>query len=1386
MKKIILILVVTLLILGTFLNLRPTEGASIGTKRKVLLELFTATWCGPCAKYGPYVDQTFDIYGQDKIILVRNQVWGDGLDTEETNNRCNFYGVNGVPTLYINGKFDYHPANYSEYRKKIDDILKTTSPISINIDPIITEGKNLGVINLKIEVLDNISLKEPHLIVALYEKIVNYEGINKEKTHKFVIRDYIYDEVGSLLNLKKGDILTFQFPLNLKQNINPNDFGIAVWVQDFENLEVIQVESNNIKIISNPTPPIVISPKDNQIYIEKPIFKFLTNFKQIRFQISDNKSFSNIILDQIIDKLEFKFESLKESTKYYLRAKSIDGGKESDWSEIIAFSYNPNEKIYSFVDVNYNLFGGSLTSIVQDPKNPNILYLGSYGGGVYKSIDRGKNWFKSSFGLESLYINSLDIDKNNTDNLIAGTLGGVYISFDGGNSWINYGLSNIKKVLLSSDSKIIYALTYYNLYRSLDYGKNWIDITPKFGETSYALITMNVDPFNSSKIFLSYYSWSESLASLYYSENKGESWSKSFLPILYKYTIIRDIKFDPSNKFIVYLAARIGDGILFSEDGGKTFKKSSFSISFSDSIFNIEINQINNSIIYISTFNSLYKTIDKGLTWKMIYNGDQINQILLDKTELDNIYMLTYGGDGILKSTDGGFNWLILNNGIKSNKIFSIITNNNISIQTSSGFYSLNDNEWKNKTKKFPNYYDNPFFYVDYKGKLIQNPLNKNELFWFYYYYGNIIVYSNDNGSSWLLINKPYFEGHFYDLDIDFINKKLYVIFYDYNLNRYLIYRGDFKGVWEKIDYNGITDFYEPILRIDNKNPQVLYIGMQIYWDRDSSGKWIIKGGGLYKSTDSGKTWKLISFKEESVYKLFIDPKDSKKIYANTSFGFKRSVDGGLTWKILFKENVDTMSFHPKLPVIYANRGRNLIKSEDDGLTWKYITWDYSIDPVKISRIISLAIDENDPNTVYIGTDGSGIYKFGVLEKEKKFIPPSPPTLSLNYQDNSIKLSWTKPEDGSYPINGYSLYKKIDNGEFNLLRNFDKDTLEYIDTDIKPGKTYSYYIQSFDSQNNFSEKSNIVTFNIPLKDTTPPILEITSPPSDNFITNNQSLTISGNTIDNESGIQKLLINNNEVNLTLEGNFNYNVNLIEGENNFIIISIDKENNETRKNIRVVCDLSPPKINLSLPNETSEPTLLIYGSISDNISGVKYLKINNKNISISPDNKFSYTLNLSEGINNILIESEDNAGNKISKNYSIRYTKRIIIKLQIGNQIMVVNDKEQLIDVPPQIIEGRTYLPIRWIAEPLGAQVNWDSDEKKVTILFNEIKIELWIGKNIARVNGNYKLIDPDNPKVVPLIISGRTMLPVRFVAENLGCKVEWNPIYQSITITYPGD
>jgi hypothetical protein len=63
------------------------------------------------------------------------------------------------------------------------------------------------------------------------------------------------------------------------------------------------------------------------------------------------------------------------------------------------------------------------------------------------------------------------------------------------------------------------------------------------------------------------------------------------------------------------------------------------------------------------------------------------------------------------------------------------------------------------------------------------------------------------------------------------------------------------------------------------------------------------------------------------------------------------------------------------------------------------------------------------------------------------------------------------------------------------------------------------------------------------------------------------------------------------------------------------------------------------------------------------------------------------------------------------------------------------------------------------------------------------IALWIGKSVATVNGVSTPIDSTNAKVVPEIISSRTMLPLRFISENLGCSIVWVDATKTITITY---
>ncbi|MEW6181940.1 MAG: stalk domain-containing protein [Bacillota bacterium] len=128
---------------------------------------------------------------------------------------------------------------------------------------------------------------------------------------------------------------------------------------------------------------------------------------------------------------------------------------------------------------------------------------------------------------------------------------------------------------------------------------------------------------------------------------------------------------------------------------------------------------------------------------------------------------------------------------------------------------------------------------------------------------------------------------------------------------------------------------------------------------------------------------------------------------------------------------------------------------------------------------------------------------------------------------------------------------------------------------------------------------------------------------------------------------------------------------------------------------------------------------------------------------------------------------------------------VIRLYIGSTEYYVNGTLNTMDTVPMIREGRTLLPIRYVAEPLGAGVTWNAAAQRAAIVLGDKTIELSIGRNRAGVNGTEQYIDPLNHNVAPLIVPpGRTMLPLRFIAETLGCRVEWNASTQEVTVTYP--
>lgn len=117
------------------------------------------------------------------------------------------------------------------------------------------------------------------------------------------------------------------------------------------------------------------------------------------------------------------------------------------------------------------------------------------------------------------------------------------------------------------------------------------------------------------------------------------------------------------------------------------------------------------------------------------------------------------------------------------------------------------------------------------------------------------------------------------------------------------------------------------------------------------------------------------------------------------------------------------------------------------------------------------------------------------------------------------------------------------------------------------------------------------------------------------------------------------------------------------------------------------------------------------------------------------------------------------------------------LYVDNKTALVGGKEVEMDVPATILNDRTMTPSRFVAENLGAEVAWNEDEQLVTITLGDIEIKLTIDSTTAYVNG--EAVELDQPAT---IVNDRTLAPARFVAENLGAKVEWDEAEQMITVT----
>lgn len=206
--------------------------STVQSDKAVIAEMFTATWCLPCAKADDAFDKLADEYFRSEFIILQYHPYPDNEDpfgTPKINNRMsNYYGADSFPTTIFNGIIDEsggYDGIYDEYKKHIISELKKDSEIEIKINGNLED--NVGKIYTKINSNKDLSNSNLSVRFMVYEDHIYFEGSNGVTDHRFVVRDVLEVEKISLNN----NFTEIERTFNLSENWNIDNLGVVVFIQ---------------------------------------------------------------------------------------------------------------------------------------------------------------------------------------------------------------------------------------------------------------------------------------------------------------------------------------------------------------------------------------------------------------------------------------------------------------------------------------------------------------------------------------------------------------------------------------------------------------------------------------------------------------------------------------------------------------------------------------------------------------------------------------------------------------------------------------------------------------------------------------------------------------------------------------------------------------------------------------------------------------------------------------------------------------------------------------------------------------------------------------------------------------------------------------------------
>jgi len=303
---------------------------------------------------------------------------------------------------------------------------------------------------------------------------------------------------------------------------------------------------------------------------------------------------------------------------------------------------------------------------------------------------------------------------------------------------------------------------------------------------------------------------------------------------------------------------------------------------------------------------------------------------------------------------------------------------------------------------------------------------------------------------------------------------------------------------------------------------------------------------------------------------------------------------------------------------------------------------------------------------------------------------------------------------------------------------------------------------------------------------TGPVLTLDGP--ERRLVNSSSFMLTGSVRSSEAPVTSVDVLGKETHIIVGGTFSEALTLFEGPNELRVTATDESGRTTSATAVVTVDTVPPKLTVSAPanwQEIRTEKVMVRGTVEPGA----VLQVNGTTVpNAMPDGSFAHEVALTMGTNTISVTAQDAAGNirKVAILITRVPSNESTVVLTIGNKYMTINGTKREIDpgrgTVPAIQNGRTLVPVAAIVEALGGKVVWSASARTAAVTLGGTELVLAIGDKTAYVNGKSTPIDAD-PKVTPVIINGRTMLPFRFVAEQLGGTVDWNAATRTVVLHF---